>query len=50
MRGQLYNIGVKYANTKYIALIDNDIYNLSQFDIIDNYTNIGPYVAFTKIA
>ena len=26
MRGQLFNIGVKFSTTKYICLIDNDIF------------------------
>ena len=35
MRGQLFNIGVKYANGTYIALSDNDIFHLRKVDWID---------------
>lgn len=37
MRGQLFNIGVKFAKGDYIALSDNDIYHLRKVDWIDIY-------------
>ena len=39
MRGQCYNIGVKFAKGKYIALTDNDIYHLRKVPWIDIYEN-----------
>ena len=50
VRGQLYNIAFNYVNSKYIALIDNDIYNFNTFNIIEQYEKFnGPYVAFDEI-
>ena len=36
-RGQLFNIGFKYADTKWIGLIDNDIFNMKKIDLIKEY-------------
>ena len=51
-RGQLYNIAVKFCNTEWIGLIDNDIFNIDKFDPIQIYKNFGnkPFIAFNKIA
>jgi len=37
MRGQLFNIGVRFANGKYLALSDNDIYHLRKVPWIELY-------------
>ena len=49
-RGQLYNIGVRYVDTEWIGLIDNDIINIEQFNPIEKYEELGgPFIAFDKI-
>ena len=51
MRGQLYNIGVKFAKGNYLALTDNDIYHfrkLPLFLIYENYHK--PIIGFTWIS
>lgn len=51
MRGQLYNIALDHVNTKWIGLIDNDIFNLNSFNPVEEYQRLGgPYVAFDRIA
>ena len=51
MRGQLYNIGVKYADSDYIALSDNDIYHLRKLPLFDIYeNNKKPIVCFKWIS
>lgn len=51
MRGQLFNIGVKYSNGKYLALSDNDIYHLRKVDWIGLYeTSKKPIIGFKYIS
>lgn len=51
MRGQLFNIGVKYANGKYIALSDNDMFHLRKVDWIDIYETVKkPLIGFKWIS
>ena len=51
LRGQLFNIGVKFANGKYIALSDNDIYHLRKVDWVDIYETVGnPLIGFKYIS
>lgn len=51
MRGQLFNIGVKYANGKYIALSDNDMYHLRKVPWIDIYEEVKkPLIGFKYIS
>lgn len=50
MKGQLYNAAFNFANTDFIVLLDNDIYNFDSFDIIEKYNEFGgPYLAFDEI-
>lgn len=51
MRGQLFNIGVKYAKGKYIALSDNDMFHLRKVPWIDIYENVKkPLIGFKYIS
>jgi len=51
MRGQLFNIGVKYATGKYLALTDNDIYHLRKVPWIEIYETIKkPLIGFKYIS
>lgn len=51
LRGQLFNIGVKYANMKYIALSDNDMFHLRKVPWIDIYENVKkPLIGFKYIS
>ena len=51
MRGQLYNVAVNFCHSKYIGLIDNDIYNIDKFDPKQIYKEFGgAYVAFDYIS
>lgn len=50
-RGQLFNIGVRYANGKYLALSDNDIYHLRKVDWIGIYNQVkNPIIGFKYIS
>lgn len=50
-RAQLINIGVKFSNSEYIGIIDNDIINLDKFNPIEIYNIFKHgYVAFDKIS
>jgi len=51
MRGQLFNIGVKFCNTKYICLIDNDIFFNDYIDLISLYNenNVGMLQPFDSL-
>ncbi len=50
-KGQLYNIANHYVDTEYVGLIDNDAYNLNEFNPIEVYNEFRhPYVAFNKIS
>ena len=51
LRGQLFNIGVKLAKGKYIALSDNDMYHLRKVDWIDIYETVNlPLIGFKYIS
>jgi len=51
MRGQLFNIGVKYAKGKYLALTDNDIYHLRKVPWIEVYEILKqPIIGFKYIS
>ncbi len=51
LRGQLFNIGVKLATGKYIALSDNDIFHLRKVDWIDIYDIVKkPLIGFKSIS
>lgn len=51
LRGQLFNIGVKLAKGKYIALSDNDIYHLRKVDWINIYETVKlPLIGFKYIS
>ena len=51
MRGQLFNIGVKFSSFNYIALTDNDIWHLRQLPLFDIYNlNKCPIVCFKWIS
>ena len=51
LRGQLFNIGVKFANGKYIALSDNDIWHLRKVPWIDIYETVKkPLIGFKYIS
>lgn len=51
-KGQLYNIGLKFATTKWVALCDNDIIHLNKIDLFKEYENHEgrPYLGFSFIA
>lgn len=50
MKGQLYNIAMKYATSEFIVLIDNDIYNLDSFDVVSKYRELnGAFLGFDEI-
>lgn len=49
-RGQLFNIGFKHSETKWIGLIDNDIFNLKKIDLINEYNNNGPLLVFDRLS
>ena len=51
MRGQLFNIGVKYSQGKYIALSDNDMFHLRKVPWIAAYECYKkPLIGFTYIS
>lgn len=51
LRGQLFNIGVKYAQGKYIALSDSDMFHLREVPWIDIYnTYKKPIIGFKYIS
>jgi len=51
LRGQLFNIGVKLAKGKYIALSDNDMYHLRKVPWIDIYEDYQkPLIGFKYIS
>lgn len=51
MRGQLYNVGVKFSLGNYIALTDNDIYHLRKLPLFLIYENYNkPIIGFTHIS
>ena len=51
LRGQLFNIGVKYATGHFIALQDNDIYHLRKVPWIQAYTAKQiPLIGFKAIS
>lgn len=51
LRGQLFNIGVKFAQGTYIALSDNDMYHLNKVPWIDIYEKIKkPLIGFKYIS
>lgn len=51
LRGQLFNIGVKLAHGKYIALSDNDMFHLRKVDWIDIYETFKkPLIGFKYIS
>lgn len=50
-KGQLYNIAFKFANSEYILLIDNDIYNFQKYNLIETYNKINnPFVGFNELS
>lgn len=51
MRGQLFNIGVKFSTTKYVCLIDNDIFFNDYIDLISLYneSNVGMLQPFDSL-
>lgn len=51
LRGQLFNIGVKYAQGTYLALSDNDMFHLRKVPWIDIYeNNKKPLIGFKYIS
>ena len=51
LRGQLFNIGVRYAQGTYIALSDNDMFHLRKVDWIDIYETVKkPLIGFKYIS
>lgn len=51
MRGQLYNIGVKFSTGNYLALTDNDIYHFRKLPLFLIYENCKkPIIGFTHIS
>ena len=51
MRGQLYNIGVKFSTGDYIALTDNDIYHFRKLPLFDIYNAYKkPIIGFKWIS
>ena len=51
LRGQLFNIGVRYAVGDYIALSDNDIYHLNKVPWVDIYRKVRrPLIGFKYIS
>ena len=51
LRGQLFNIGVRYAQGTYIALSDNDMFHLRKVPWIDIYENEKkPLIGFKYIS
>ena len=51
MRGQLYNIGVKFSKGNYLALTDNDIYHFRKLPLFMIYeNNKKPIIGFTHIS
>lgn len=51
MRGQLYNIGVKFCTGAFVALTDNDIYHLRELPLIHLYSIFKrPLICFKYIS
>ena len=51
LRGQLFNIGVRYATGEYIALSDNDMFHLNKVPWIDIYDKVRcPLIGFKYIS
>ena len=51
LRGQLFNIGVRYAQGTYIALSDNDMYHLRKVPWIELYESVKkPLIGFKYIS
>lgn len=51
LRGQLFNIGVRYATGEYIALSDNDMYHLNKVPWIYIYNKVQkPLIGFKYIS
>ena len=49
-KGQLFNIAFSFVKTSFMALIDNDIFNMDSFDIVKKYKELGgAYLAFDEI-
>ena len=50
-RGQLFNIAFKFVDTKWIGLIDNDIFNINKINLINEYNKHNkPLLMFDKIS
>lgn len=51
MRGELFNIGVKFSSFNYLALSDNDIWHLRELPLFELYDSLEqPIVCFTYIS
>lgn len=51
MRGQLYNIGVKFSTGNYVALTDNDIYHFRELPLLFIYESYKkPIIGFKYIS